>query len=300
MKSVILVVFLGILIVISSCQPSGTGTNIGGVDMQFLKDQPPLMNIRDNQEFNIGLVLTNSLPREVNDAKLCVYDTVTESAGGIPGKPCVTIFLPAAEQVDDKITPYKSDPIYFPENGGTYVYRAGQKGIDSTTILAELIYTADSTAKINNACFKRRSEIETDFPCETEEVFSGNSIDMDVAPIVINKIEKNIYPEGNSQNRMILTLYLSKGDGEVIWAEDETKNLVDIQISSSDAQFFTCSPNENGLIKFDEPTEKVTCESSFSLLSDYYQDSINIDLYYKFKIKLDTSSITIQKEGSSI
>nr|MBA4405109.1 hypothetical protein [Nanoarchaeum sp.] len=257
--------------------------------------QPPLQNIRD---FSVGVVLTNSLPREVSDARLCVSDSLPESAGGIPGKPCVTVFLPAAEKTDKKVTPFVNDIVYFPENGGTYIYRP-QKGMTETTILADLTYTADSVYILKNVCFKRRPEIETDFPCETEESFSGSSIESDIAPISITRVEKNIYPIG-SQNKIILTLYLSQGDGEVIWSEDETKNLMEIRISSSDAQSFTCTPNENGLIKFDESSEVITCESSVSLSQEYYQDSINIELYYKYKTKWSSGSITIQKEGSSI
>jgi hypothetical protein len=54
------------------------------------------------------------------------------------------------------------------------------------------------------------------------------------------------------------------------------------------------------LIKFNENTKTITCEAKFPLSQDYYTDSINIELYYKYRAKLDTGPITLQKGGSSV
>ncbi|MBS3172273.1 hypothetical protein J4438_01665 [Candidatus Woesearchaeota archaeon] len=295
MKSLIFVLLISVVLVISGCGPAGKGTNIGGVDMEFQVDRPPLGSIPDEQTFSVDFVLNNKLTREVSDVKLCIYDTAPESAGGIIGKPCQTVTLPPADKLDGKIVPSRVGLLYFPENGGKYAYTVGQQGVSDVTIHAELTYTANSIAVIKSACFKKSSDIETDFECESQEEFTGNDIDADPAPIIVTRVEKNIYPEG-TQNRLKLTLYLTKAEGEVIWNEDETKNLMDIKISSSDAQDFVCSPSENGLIKFDENTEKIICDSEFSLSQDFYRDSIVIELYYKYRSKLSSGPITIEKK----
>lgn len=271
------------VVFISSCTTQGTTNSLGGVDISFMKERPPLEGIREGRSFTVALQLRNNLLNPVEDAKLCVYDTPSDSMGGIVGTQCRTVSLSAAQELDGQITPELSDVISFPESG-TYTYYNLAKGVDETYILAELQYSVDSTTKIRNVCFKKLPEIEADYPCESEEVFSNIDIESEIAPVVVEKVEKNIIPEGE-RNRVILTLHLRKSPyGEVISRSGEVNLLnLDIDVGGTDSSF-ECIPSERGMIEFDEVVEKVICESSVLLKQNYYTDAINIDLIYDYKI----------------
>lgn len=294
MRGVIIIIFFSILLIISGCQ-TGTTTGFSGVNMRFIENYPPT-TVRDNGDFRIGLVLTNSMPRQVDDAKVCVYDLALDSAGGIPKVQCSNVLLPAAEEDNNRLVPSETK-IFFPEGGGTYVYHAGEQGIDGTTILTEMTYTADSSVQVKNVCFRKDFDMGDDPSCKSDEVFSAADIDSDAAPVTITKIEKSIYQSG-AEAKIELVLYMSKGSGEVISSDDETKNLMEIEISSGEANYFVCTPSENGLIEFNSNNEKITCVASVPLSEDIYTDSLNINMYYKYKVKLSIP-ITIKKEGST-
>lgn len=293
-------IFVMFLIVISGCIGStgDTTTNIGGVDLQILEGTPPRREIYEGQAFNVNLKLINNMPRAVDDISLCVYDTPSESIGGIPGKDCKKINLLAAQEYDNKITPEVSGLILFPEVG-SYVYNGIHDGIKITNIITELIYSMQSKSVIYPVCFKKGPEIQTDFPCELKESFSGSSIDSDIAPIIVQKVEKNIVPVGQGGNQIILDIFLSRDiNGEVVSDFYDGRSLIDVRVSAGNSgSYFECEPSvQEGLIEFKGTSKKITCINQMNLEANAYQDSIIIDLMYEYKVIQPIRNIEL-KEG---
>jgi len=235
----IVTVFLTVVLVliIFGYQQQNTTTNYGGVDLNILEGTPPRDQIFDGQPFNVITQLINSLPRGVDEVSLCVWDEISESVGGIPGKQCTSLSLNPATEYEGVITPELSEAIRFPENGN-YVYNGVGDNYKSTNIHMDLIYPANSATTVFPVCFKKSAEIETSFPCELDEVFSLKDIDSDVAPVVIDKIEKVIVPSGGNENQILLDIYLrNSGGGEVISRSLDNKNLMKIEVTSNVSLF---------------------------------------------------------------
>ena len=294
-------IFLSVVLVlvISGCQPQEIVTNYGGVDLKILEGTPPRDQIFDGQPFNIVVQLINSLPRRINDVSLCVWDEITESAGGIPGKQCTSLSLNPAVEYEGDVTPEISESIRFPE-GGSYVYSGVGEDYKSTNIHVDLVYPADNTAIVFPVCFKENDEVETPFPCELREVFSPNDIDSDIAPIIIDKVEKVITPSGGNENQVILDIYLkNSGMGEVISRELNNKNLMKIEVESiGTPSNFECFPlSSEGFIDCKESTRKITCRSQVTVGQPIYQESIRINLFYDYKISQPIRNIKLTKGG---
>jgi hypothetical protein len=291
-------IFVVFLLVISGCESGTIQTNLGGVDIQILEGTPPRNEIYEGQAFNINLKLINNMPRSVNDISLCVYDTPSESIGGIPGKVCRTISLFAAQEYEEEVTPEISDVIIFPESG-SYVYQGIYEGIKVTNIFTELVYFTESKSIIYPVCFKEGPEIETDFPCELKESFSGSEINSNIAPIIVQRVEKNIVPLGQGSNQVVLDIYLSRDPrGEVVSDLSDGRSLVDVKVTvGKSGDYFECVPStQDGFIEFKEGSKKITCINQMNLEENAYQDSINIDLLYGYKVIQPIKNIQL-KEG---
>ncbi len=291
-----------VILIISGCQGNRVESNVGGVDGRFVENMPPLDGIRDGSDFSVGLMFTNSLLNGVN-VNLCIYDTPPESMGGIQGKECKEFFIDAAVRDDNgKITPSRSEAIYFPDDGSGYVYRGVDLGVDKTTIIAEYKYMVDARYKVGEVCMKKKPYLETDYRCESKETFSGSDIEGDVAPVVVEKIEKDIVPEGNN-NRIILDIYLRKASlGDVV-LEDEDKNLLNLNIMMGGTDgLFVCDGRTDGKVEMKDLTKKVRCEAVVNLGGqEYYTDSINVELNYFYRVVLSTNQIKLirSREGLS-
>ncbi|MBT6994994.1 hypothetical protein HN953_00010 [Candidatus Woesearchaeota archaeon] len=299
MRGVYLIfIFVVISLVISGCERRDIKTNLGGIDMQILEGTPPRNEIYEGQAFSVNLKLINNMPREVNDVSLCVYDTPSESIGGIPGKECKTINFFGAQEYEDEITPEISEVLIFPESGG-YVYQGIHEGIKVTSIFTELEYSTNSKSVIYPVCFKKGPEIETDFFCELKESFSGSKINSDFAPINVQRVEKNIVPLGQGSNQVVLDIFLVRdSQGEVVSELYGGQNLMDVKVSvGKSGDYFECAPStQEGLIEFKEGTKKITCINQMNLEENAYQDSINIDLMYGYKVVQPIRNIQL-KEG---
>ncbi len=148
-------------------------------------------------------------------------------------------------------------------------------------------------------CFKKGPEIETDFPCELKESFSGDKINSDVSPVNVQRVEKNIVPLGQGSNQVVLDIYLVRDSrGEVVSETYEGQNLIDVKVSvGKSGDFFECAPStQEGLIEFKEGSKKITCINQMTLDENAYQDSINIDLVYGYKVVQPIRNIQL-KEG---
>ena len=112
---------------------------------------------------------------------------------------------------------------------------------------------------------------------------------------VLDKLSK-IVPEG-FQNRIYLDIYLKKANiGDVVSTGDYTKNLMDIQVSlAGKGTYFACENDENGKIKFDKLTKKVSCAAVLTLTEPYQIDSLNIDLDYTYKVRATIGPILFEE-----
>ncbi len=302
---------LVLILVISGCGQTTTKTNIGGVDMEFLESQPLIECIDsmgycldENAAFNVGIKLINNLPHKVDGASVCISDVVSDSIGGIPGdKPCIDgiSIPPAQEESDNKVYPGTKD-IYFPEGGGSYSYRNLAQGTDKTSIYAELTYPVDSSFKIADVCVKSSPSVETDFACESKETFSGDKIESDKSPVVVDRVVKSIVsiPNNNQQTKVRLIISLRKAtQGDVFWDERQDKTLLmDVSLGNN-LGIFACSGVEGGRVVMNENMKDIQCEAVVKLNGqNAFKEALNIRLQHNYNIILSTGTIYL-KEGIS-
>jgi len=306
MKGVIKFFLISVLVLlISGCQQNQGQTNLGGIDMQFLESQPliecinePGYCLEDGSGFNVGIKLINNLPYIVDGASLCISDTASDSIGGIPNqKPCLEgISVPAAEQLDKGFLPGSVD-IYFPQGGGSYFYTGISKGNEQTNIYAELRYPATSNFKISEVCIKNKPSTETDFPCESKQVFMVNQIKGDRAPVVVEKVEKNIVaiPNSNVQAKVRLNVYLRKANSGEVFFGDSQENKIYFEVTlGNDATPFYCSDSMAGVVDFKGVTKEIQCEQTVSLAGqNAYNDALNFKLNYNYYVLLPTGMIQL-------
>ena len=291
MRYDILIFIVGVLL-ISGCTGPAPETHVGGVDIGFLLNQPPI-ELREDASFVVGLKLTNNIPKPVN-GELCISDTPANSFGGIQEPDCRHFMIAAAEVVDDKKY-VENQNVYFPSEGSSYSYHNLEFGIGSTNINAKLKYDL-STTSLAEICLKKDPAEEIS-GCESNSVIFGNDIVSDFAPIVIEKIESSIVPEGN-QNRVHLKITLKKEPlGSVTFNDIENKLKMDINLAGT-ATSFTCYPSQEGLIKFNELTKVVNCDSSVDLGGqDFYVDSLIMNLDYTYTISASTGAIPLKRKS---
>ena len=119
MRGVVVIFMLVFALVGSSCNVSPV-TNIGGIDLEVLTNQPPDV-LRENQYFSVSLKLKNNIPHPVSDINVCVFDILGSEYGGINSEECQSLSISGADHEDDKIIPEEAY-VVFPEHGGSYVY----------------------------------------------------------------------------------------------------------------------------------------------------------------------------------
>ncbi len=294
-KIIILIIF--VCIFISSCGGNTTPeTNIGGVDMQFLLNRPPLDEITEGQSFTIGIRLENNIPKDV-ECELCISDTPADSFGGIPGSECKDISIRAAEEIDGQITPELQD-VYFPGMDKTYSYKNLPMGVDNTDISAALTYDMVSRASASVCLIKDPTTNLPGIDCPTSEILSGDQLNRDFAPVTVDRIEKSVVPEG-SNNRLILDIYLKKSSqGDIVArsgnGEDDLLSM-NIKLAGTKAEF-SCTPLREGKVKLDEMEKKIRCYTTFKMNQDYYEDSLDITLGYTYRTVISTGSIDLNRK----
>jgi len=120
-----------------------------------------------------------------------------------------------------------------------------------------------------------------------------------IAPIIVQRVEKNIVPLGQGSNQVVLDIFLVRdSQGEVVSELYGGQNLMDVKVSvGKSGDYFECAPStQEGLIEFKEGTKKITCINQMNLEENAYQDSINIDLMYGYKVVQPIRNIQL-KEG---
>jgi hypothetical protein len=274
---------LVLVLFISSCTNGDTPTNLPkGVDIKFLEDQPP-KELMEGQNFQVNLELINGLEKDI-DFELCIQGDTPPHYEGVSFKDCMTGLINAAYKNDENILTSSKKIVYFPSETGSYAYINLEEGMGKASIYSELKYSVESSAKID-VCIKGDPYLESEeIICKNKESFS--SIKQDSAPLMINKVEKNIIKSGNV-NQIIVDLYLNKASqGEIVREEIIDLDLirVDIYLTGTGGKF-SCSPQKEEKIIY-RPGDKIRCIGDLSVSSTNaaYIDNLNIILKYDYKV----------------
>jgi hypothetical protein len=302
MRGVIISLLLFVLVLfISGCQQPGQ-TNVGGVDMMYIEGQPRIECIDevgyclgDGEEFRVGVRLKNNLPKKVVDATLCIFHTVSSSTGGVPAaKPCRTgLEVPPAQESGGNMVAGIKDEIF-----GPYSYIGVGRGNDETNINAELQYPVFSTFKISDVCVKRRPSEETDFPCLSKQSFSGEGISGEIAPVVVDRVEKNLAEEGDKA-KIRLNIHLRKAlQGDVVW-ENTGENKLELEaVLGNNLAFFQCGNTEDGLVDFKAGTTKeIQCTAVVDMSEQSaFKEALNIYLTHDYYVLMPTGKIKLTED----
>ena len=293
MRGGLILVLLVLLLLVSSCQQNQEATNLGGVDIEFLENQPPT-TLREGAQFNVGLNLKNNLPEAVDNIEICISDSLTDGYGGIYGKECQYVSISPAEHGGEVISPEEVRTL-FPQGGGGYYYNNLELGPDNTIILVDMAYSLHTSSRID-ICLKQDPSFEVDeVECEANTVFSGGDIRSDFAPVTVERVDSSVVSEG-FQNKIYADIYLRKDPfGEVVYSQDHTQNLMGISVSLGSGDVFTCDVDQNGFFKFDDITEMISCDAPVVLDDSWQMDALNIDLFYDYSIGLTLGPLPIKK-----
>ncbi|MCD4759952.1 hypothetical protein K8R33_03620 [archaeon] len=305
MRGVIIILLLMVLVFsISGCNKQTAKTNMGGVDLEFTKNNEFYSSCKDStgycldeyDEFGVDILLTNNLPKVVEGATLCVSDLASASIGGIPKlKPCIkNIEIPAATVDSNEGLVPGVVLKHFPEGGGAYSYSGIAHGNDKTTINAELRYSVISEFKLNDVCVKLPAT-EIDFPCENGQTFTQGNIEGDLAPVIVEKVVKRLGKQGNKAVVKI-DVYLKKDSkGSVFW-EDTQDHFLKIEAQLGNQGYFNCDDlNSKGLLDFSEGlTKVVSCDFLAELGGQGgYPEAIFITLVHDYYVLLPSGTIKL-------
>ena len=288
MKKIFIVL---LLIFIIGCGQTGQGRGKitgepDGLQISFLPLQPS-SSIRENQDVNVGLELTNNGVCPIS-SEVCVSDTLSSVWSGIEEQ-CTSLELNGIEQVGegisrDTVTKQFSFPAY--------------RGLDrdlSTSVIAKSNYNCDITAG-PQLCVKSlvgRNEKE----CPSFEKITGDKLRATIAPITIASVDKQLVPEQGGI-KLVTVINLKKmKTGEIKGELDETtinkKGAssvsryvpVHVEVEYKGYGSLECRELENGVFLWrkDKDQETLNCEIFLGSI-DYVENPLDIKLEYEYEI----------------
>lgn len=303
---VLLLISLVFIMGIDGCENLGLQkTSAGrfdkdGMGMEFIKGVTPSSSdeLTDFSQFQVGVSLRNSMLNDV-DGELCVYDSLSDTYGGIHGNECKVVSLVAAEKIDDEIKASPEEDFIFPSDSGTYSYTNLQKGISQNTIISSVfVYNVKAVAN-TQICLKREARIDVPkgISCEDHETITDLSVNP--APVIVTKIVKRVLYGGDKVG-VNVDVHLKKiGVGDVvskdsIYNVDELKNELNYAVGFASGQRFTCNPRD--MIIFDENERIIRCSATLNIQQDYINDPFIVVLDYGFRESITTGAIKVRKE----
>jgi len=294
MRGGLVLLFLVMVLLVSSCQQSAQSTNVGGIDIEFIENQP-MSTLREGASFTVGLYLKNSLPESIYSVEVCVQDSFRDGNGGIYGQECQEIDISAAEVDGNTVSPEVAR-VYFPRGDGSYTYDNLGVGMDSVIILADIVYPVRTTSVVSDFCIKEDSGQDVvERECEANNIFVGEDIDNPIAPIVVDRVIADVVEVG-SQNKVYSKIYFRKSpEGNVVHpdfhsTEGPTQPLVEhfvigYDITLGSGEVFTCgNPDEQGFLVFDDLVEELVCEVPVAISGSWEDNSIVIELGYSYGV----------------
>ena len=300
---IFLLISLVIVLGIEGCEGLGKSSSGGydqeGLRMSFIEGVTPQSGdeLTDFSQFQVGVVLRNSMLNDV-DGELCVYNSLSPRYGGIPSNECRSVSLVAAEKIDDRIIPAAEENFIFPGDVNSYSYTNLQKDISQTTVISAILKYNVEAVSDTQLCLKRDAKVKAS--CADNEVIT--KLNVNPAPVVVSKIEKNVLYGGGGNVGVNLDIYLKKiSDGEVISKDalfnpsEESKNEIDYAVGFVGGQKFECNPA--GKIIFEGSEKIIRCRTTINIQQDYVNDPFAVVLKYGFRKVLTTGAITVRKEG---
>ena len=303
MRGVLVLLLLVVVLLVSSCQQGTQSTNVGGIDIEFIENQPPV-TLREDASFTVGLYLKNNLPKAVQNIEVCVQDSFRDGNGGIFGKECKSVDISAADVSGDTISP-EIEQVYFPIGEGGYVYDNLGIGIDSVVVLVDISYFLNTISTVSDFCLKEDPGYEVEeMDCDPNKIFTGSDIRNQIAPIIVDRVKTSVVNEGY-QNRVYSEIYFKKAvGGEVLQSdfysgEDSTMPLVGYSITLASGEVFECDSDEEGFLVFDDLVEVLECNAPVVLSSEWENSAINIELSYNYGIGANRE-ISFKKSGEEL
>ncbi|MCD4666442.1 hypothetical protein K8R47_01380 [archaeon] len=280
-KVLILLIFL--VLFVYGCSPGGRGLATGpeGLDITFLDLQPP-GEVREDQQFNIGLNLINNAECDIS-GEICVKGTLTGFEGLT--EDCKPFNLAKAEEKNN-VADFDSDQLYF-----TSIGYSGLTRDLSTTVIAEANYNCHVVMG-PQLCIKSVLG-EDEQECPSTETISWNRLNSKVAPVTVTKVVKTLSPE-SSGVRLDATITLKKMRAGEIVSEFDEGDYVNIDVSLGGYGILDCDDVESNVLEWDDDdTEKVINCNIFLGQVDYLEIPLDIDLDYNYLTK-QTKQINIE------
>ena len=268
--------------------------NPDGLRIEFLQLQPPTI-IRENQDVNVGLKLTNSGVCDIS-SEVCVSDTLSSVWGGI-GEQCQSLNLNGIELVAGKVSSDTTE-VYFNFEPYTNLDRDL-----STTVIAKSKYRCEVSAG-PQLCVKRLVG-EDEKECGSFETITGTGLEATIAPITLGKVEKQLIPERGGIN-LIADITLKKmNEGEIV-------GEIDPSVLSEKGEAFAlrhtpirfeadylgyglmdCKNVENGVFLWrkDRSEETISCELFLGDV-DFVDNPLDVRLGYEYE-NLNSLSLSI-------
>jgi len=277
-----------------------------GLTPEFLVEMPPLDRIYEEQEFQVGVKVTNYGLSDVVGGEICVSDGLSSHYIGIPtggDGACKELVIDSAEKstIEKKIVPTVKK-FFFPGVDDHYYYQGLVSDI-TTRIKSEIIYEY-KTIFNSQICISKKE----DDPCNFRNVKIDDSVRF--SPITITSIKKDVLPTPTESKevKFILEIYIKNIGGGKIYdesAKDESVSkkqgfTMEIKSAGSSAD---CRPKkEDKYFLEDSGGVIVTCDMTSSFEGEYIDNPLEIELSYSYKISQQTNEIIIKdkKEETEI
>lgn len=285
----ILIVLLLIFLVGCGQTGQGRGKITGepdGLQISFLPLQPST-SIRENQDVNVGLELTNNGVCDIT-SDICVTDTLSSVWAGVDEQ-CTSLELGGIKQVGESVVRDSTTKQFsFP------AYRSLDRDL-STSIIAKSQYKCEIVAGpqlcVKNLVGQKEKE------CPSFEKISGDKLRATIAPITIAGVDKQLVPEqGGIKLITVITLKKMK-QGEIKGELDETtinkKGAssalryvpVKVEVDYKGYGSLECRELENGVFLWrkDMDQETLNCEIFLGNI-DYVENPLDIKLEYDYEV----------------
>lgn len=190
------------MFLISGCFGTTLFSSLGGVEVEFLEDTPPItLNIEE--EFGVSLKLTNSAGFDINNGKVCIDDLSADD--GID-KSCKFFDLSGADKLNKQTKLRGYEIVDFDTD---YVYRSamGEQGLSfPENVIASLEYPC--SLKIRpKVCIKYDMEVSD---CAKSETLSGKELNGEAGPVTVTKIKKVLLKKAEEGVVLSLDIYFNK------------------------------------------------------------------------------------------
>lgn len=266
--------------------------------MSFISGKPPNL-ILEGSQFIVGINLINHIPKSVEGAQLCIIDTPADYYGGIQGEDCRSFSMVGTSYWGEEEETHEEEFIF-----NIDPYRDLEKGVDDTTIIATLKTPLETNSNVEVCLFKSHDLVSDEVKCSDNVKFIGNQIDSDFAPLIVDKIDMQIFE--SEFPTVGFDIYFKKSPiGNLIdEGSNKEKFKFDIYFGSRSTPF-ECSVNDyllgnNNILEMNGLTKRIYCSAKFDVGDQpFLKDKLHIDMFYTYKTTISSGTIELQKSGAA-